>query len=197
MIYRNIPVFSASHSEPSGSGMNRQYCILAGFIFLGVTVGSVAGIYLYEQQSGQTLQSFIAEKYPAQNLLTAFLNASQYLLVLLFLSTSYVGAILVPLILTARGYLFGCSVAVLYKCFGFAGLRISLLIQGIPSLILTPCLLLTAAQSIGASAFLLRIRFGAKRMYDTNSRGFQYIILAITVILGTAYNYFLLPRLLA
>ena len=177
-------------------GSTAKLRVLAAVLLLGVVLGAVAGMYLYIPESFGDLESFISAKYPAQSLLTAFLNASQYLLLLWFFSTSYLGMGLAPLLLAVRGYLFGCSVSALYRCCSYPGLLASFLIQGIPALILTPCLLQGASACISDSVLLFRRRFGTGVAYDANRWGFCYIMLLVTVLMGTAYNYYLLPLLL-
>ena len=166
------------------------FLLLLALFALGALCGTLLGLYL--PPGG------LRDALGAQRQLSAgrsLWGAAQFFLLLLALSTSWLGVVLVPATAAVRGCLLGCSAAALYAAGGWRGLLCASLVSGVPSLLLVPAFL-----AVGCDAF-----FAARRLLPGRSvpgpsgaegAGARLLLAGAAILAAAAYSAWLLPVLL-
>ena len=165
-------------------------------LFAGIAAGAVVGVFSPPDALSVELEEYAASLFSFQGLPDALLVSSRFLLLLLLTATSFLGIVLVPLLLLIRGYLLSCSAAAMYALFSFRGLLWSFLLFGLPALWSIPCFFLCSCDAFRSSRQLLRLRFGYGDE-RTAPRGMlrHILVLALMCGLDAIYEYYMIPLL--
>ena len=166
--------------------------------FAGALIGCAAGLYLPAGglADGAAWGLLSPETQPL-SFPGALWNAGKFFLLLLFLSTSWLGVVLTPAAALLRGYFLSCSVAALYAAGFWKGLLCALAISGVPALFMIPCFLIACRDAFFASRRLMDLRFGRGRAAPRAPGARRAAAIAVLVVLNALYSAFLLPVLLA
>ena len=162
---------------------------------MGVAAGCVAGLFLTPEGGGTALAIFSTDALPG-TFWEALWGAGVFFLLLLALSTSWLGLVLVPAAVLLRGYLLSCSVSALYAAASWQGLRYAALVSGIPALVLVPCFLVAARDTADASRRLLELRMGRHGGPPKPAAPGRTIAIGGAVVCAALYSSYLLPGLL-
>ena len=163
----------------------------------GVLIGCVAGLYLSAGEQGGGAVAWASPETQPLSFLEALWNAGKYFLLLLALSTSWLGVALTPAAALLRGYFLSCSVAALYAAGSWKGLLCAVAISGVPALFIIPCFLIACRDAFFASRLLLDLRFGRNHGAPRVPGARRAAVIAALVVLNALYSAFLLPPLLA
>lgn len=156
--------------------------LLLAFV-LGVVFGSLVGIcsgtigYESGGESGYMSRAWL------------------FFLLLLIFSTSYLGVVLIPALMFFRGYLFSCSVAVLWSALGLDGLWLSALSSALPLCFLLPCYLVVGGDCFHLALRLGRIRLGRACYVGELFPARHLLALLFMILCDWGYSALLLPRL--
>lgn len=169
--------------------------LLLLFLAVGAVLGAVFGLYMPERALPE-LRLLAVSDAASCGFLPALGLSGAFAALVLFAATSYLGIVLVPVLILLRAYLLGASVAARFAADAYFGLWQALLIFGIPALLTLPPLMLLANDCVARARELLRLRFGARFFPSAHSRGRLHLLLAIcSVVLDIAYRCAFLPRL--
>ena len=175
----------------SGTQMSAYFMM---FLFAGgIFFGGLTGFYHFPAAGSAVVQA--AEIVP-DSLRGAVWVSCRFFVLLALLSSSYLGVVLVPATVLARGYLLSCSVAALYASNGWRGLLWAALVSGVPALLLTPVFLLGACDAFSLSQHLLYLRLGRMRGPEATQAAKHASGAALLAAVNTIYMYWLLPLLL-
>lgn len=163
---------------------------------VGVSAGGLIGLFAPSAGLLSSIEAFCSADPVPASAFAALWNSGKYFLCLAVASTSWIGLLLCPLLVLARGCLFGCGVSALYAAGAWKGLWSAALISGLPALVIIPCFLVLAGDSFLASRRLFALRFdrgaGLRRRVRT-----RHVPVAIGLIcLHALYSGCLLPVLL-
>ena len=166
--------------------------------FLGIILGSVVGCFFSAAPSEEELSAYISGEASAASLLSSASSSFAFILLALFLGTTYLGVFLIPMAIVVKAYTMSCTVSVMLVSFGGDGLRYAALAIALPSLLLIPCFLLCAADAFRLSRRLYGIRFQTPGWGgdEVSTPGHLLFVLAGT-ILAAGYHRLLLPIVLA
>lgn len=164
---------------------------------VGALVGCVAGLYLPAGGQGGGAAAWASPETQPLSFLEALWNAGKFFLLLLVLSTSWLGVVLTPAAAFLRGYFLSCSVAALYAAGSWKGFLCALATSGIPALFIIPCFLIACRDAFFASRRLLDLRFGRGPGAPRAPGLRRAAVIAALVALNALYSAFLLPPLLA
>ena len=169
-------------------------CLL---FFLGIGLGSVVGCFFSAVPAEGELSAYISGEVSAASLLSSASSSFAFILLALFLGTTYMGVFLIPLAVVGKAYMMSCTVSVMLVSFGGDGLRYAALAIALPSLLLIPCFLLCAADSLRLSRRLYGIRFQTPDWGRDEgcTPGHLLFVLAGTA-LAAMYHRLLLPLIL-
>lgn len=174
-------VLSYGRAEPAD---RVERVLLLAFVF-GVLFGFFVGVY-----SGPAgLEP--ASAGGSDSLGSAWL----FFALLLIFSTSYLGLVLIPLLIFVRGCIFSCSVAVLWLSMDTIGILISLLGSALPLCSLLPCYI-----RVGGDCFLLSRKLACLRMdgHYAGAAAFplrHFLVLLLMIVLDSFYSSYVLPVL--
>lgn len=122
-------------------------------------------------------------------------SAWLFFALLLIFSTSYLGLVLIPLLLFVRGCIFSCSVAVLWLSMGASGILISLLGSALPLCFLLPCYLKVGEDCFLLSRKLARLRidghYGGAAAFPVR----HFLALLLMIVLDSVYSSYIFPVL--
>ena len=167
------------------------FTLLLILFLIGVVAGCVVGLFLSAGGGGIAL---LADSLPG-SFWEAVWHCSQFFLLLLLLSTTWLGFLLTPFAALVRGYLFSCSISALFAAQGWNGMLHAMFASGIPALFLVPCFLISCTDAMYASGHLFSLRFGRNARLAC-SAVLPRILVVSALVLGCAcYSYFLLPVL--
>lgn len=116
---------------------------------LGVLLG-----YFVGDLSSYSPAGFVTD-FPSEG----FGSAWVFFLLLMVFSTSYLGLFFIPCLFFVRGYMFSCSVAVLWNSMGTDGMLLALLSSAVPLCFSLPAYLLVGDRCFAYSRHLARLRF--------------------------------------
>ncbi len=129
------------------------------------------------------------------DLLSALTRCGTYGFGMLLLSTSYLGFVLVPLILSFKGFLTGSAITVCLRG-DAADAWATILIQiGLPGLLLLPALLLLGALSMRRSARLMALRWSEQPLPPQESDSRPLALAAILLLLTAAVKTYVIPAI--
>ncbi len=120
-----------------------------------------------------------------------------FLVLLLFLSTSFLGFVLIPVLFILRAFIFSALFSSVYAFSSSPAFLSSVLSEGIPALICLPCFFIIADDCFRLSRKLLRYRVG-HGFSGGRTHLFQHFLYALLFLL-TDYFYciYIMPLLLA
>lgn len=165
--------------------------------FLGVVLGGVVGCFFSAAPPEGELSAYISGETSTASLLSSASSSFAFILLALFLGTTYLGVFLIPLAVVGKAYTMSCTVSVMLVSFGKEGLLYAALTIALPSLLLIPCFLLCAADALRLSRRLYALRFGAAGFSrnEGSTPGHLLFVLAGTA-LAAGYHRLLLPVIL-
>ena len=165
--------------------------------FLGLVLGSVVGCFFSAAPPEGELSAYISGASSAASLLSSASSSFAFILLALFLGTTYLGVFISPLVVVGKAYTMSCTVSVMLVSFGGDGLRYAALAIALPSLLLIPCFLLCAADSFRLSRRLYTLRFNTADWgrEEGSTPGHLFFVLAGTA-LAAGYHRLLLPIVL-
>ena len=129
--------------------------------------------------------------------LTAYWKCSRYHILVALLSTSYIGAAVIPAVLGYRGFALTCASAAVMIDYPASGAALSAIVLGIPALITVPGLLVLAGDSINASSRLFSLRFGLRQRAASSAAARRALICMGSLIPAAILETTLLPWLAA
>lgn len=173
-----------------------------GLVFIlfciGTVVGTVIGCVFSSPVLNVELSSYIDSSVISDSFLSSLYNAFFFILLVLLFGTSFLGVFLIPSAVLIKAYSMSCSIAVMYHSFGTDGMLCALFSIGISSLLIIPCFLVIALDSLFSSRQLYSIRFYSASYGRGGTDFLRHMMIAVPVTLMTAaYEYFLLPVILA
>ena len=165
--------------------------------FLGLILGSVVGCFFSTAPPEEELSAYISGEASAASLLSSASSSFAFILLALFLGTTYLGVFLIPLAVVGKAYTMSCTVSVMLVSFGGDGLRYAALAIALPSLLLIPCFLLCAVDALRLSRRLYALRFNTADWgrEEGSTPGHLLFVLAGTA-LAAMYHRLLLPIIL-
>ena len=171
----------------------------AGWIFmtLGYLSGCAAGVWMAASANLPVtwLDAGLYGVTTDSDLLAALTRCGTYGFVLLLLSTSYLGFVLVPLILACKGFLTGSAITVCLRG-DSADAWATILIQiGLPGLLLLPALLLLGALSMRRSVRLMSMRWSEQPLPPGESDSRPLAAAAILLLLTAAMKTYVIPAI--
>ena len=195
----SLPAWSRPDPWYGRAGREGSVFQMLLLLFLvGALIGCAAGLYLPAGglADGAAWGLLSPETQPL-SFPGALWNAGKFFLLLLFLSTSWLGVVLTPAAALLRGYFLSCSVAALYAAGFWKGLLCALAISGVPALFMIPCFLIACRDAFFASRRLMDLRFGRGHGAPRAPGARRAAVIAALVALNALYSAFLLPALLA
>lgn len=174
---------------------NVSYLMLLMFT-VGILAGAAVGLYSPPTALSADVESYVFTEVLPRSVWAALWGSCRFFLLLLALSTSWLGVVLSPAAVLMRGYLLSCSVSVLFSAYAYRGLFYSFLISGIPALFIAPCFLVAACDAFFSSRRLLTQRFGGDHGFRSHDPMRHGIVITFLILLDTAYAFYLLPLLL-
>lgn len=130
---------------------------VAGSLFAGLAGGEGA------KELNRYLADYLSlagEGTVARNFWPTVWEQLRYLVAVVVLGLTAIGAVGIPLLFCLRGFFFAFSVGCFCKVFGGAGLIPALVLFGLPALLWGPALFLAAFQGMSSSLCLLRRGLG-------------------------------------
>lgn len=169
-------------------------CLL---FFLGIVLGCVVGCFFSTAPPEGELSAYLGSEASAASLLSSATSSFAFILLALFLGTTYLGVLLIPLAVVVKAYTMSCTASVMLVSFGGDGLRYAVLTIALPSLLLIPCFLLCSADALRLSRRLYGIRFQTTDWGrdEGTITGHLFFVLAAT-LLAAGYHRLLLPLIL-
>ena len=164
--------------------------------FLGIILGSVVGCFFSTAPAEEGLSAYISGEASAASLLSSASSSFAFILLVLFLGTTYLGVFLIPLAVVGKAYTMSCTVSVMLASFGGDGLRYAALVIALPSLLLIPCFLICAADAFCLSRRLYGIRFQSGWGVDEGSTPGHLLFVLAGTVLAAGYHRLLLPMVL-
>lgn len=136
-------------SALSGTG----FVFIVVFFLAGAAIGSFAGSFLEApilfRPELQETDSMLGEY------IELFWDNSRFHLAAVFLSTTFLGIVLLPALSAVRGYLIGCTASAIMAAYPETGFLLSLVTLGIPLLVCLPCFLILSSDSFLYSARIM------------------------------------------
>ena len=171
--------------------------LICFLFFCGIILGTVVGCFFSAAPPEEEITAYIGGGLSAASLLSSASSSFAFILLALFLGTTYLGVFLIPLAVVVKAYTMSCTVSVMLLSFGGDGLRYAALTIALPSLLLIPCFLLCAADAFHLSRRLYGIRFQTPGWGgdEGGTSGHLLFVLAGTV-LAAGYHRLLLPLVL-
>ena len=165
----------------------------------GALIGCAVGLYLPAAGPGDGAAAwgFLSPETQPLSFPEALWNAGKFFLLLILLSTSWLGVVLTPAAALLRGYFLSCSVAALYAAGSWKGLLCALAVSGVPALFMIPCFLIACRDAFSASRRLMDLRFGRAPGAPRAPGLRRAAVIAALVALNALYSAFLLPAILA
>ena len=189
--------FRRPRPEDRLSQPERKVTYLLLFMFAcGILAGSLIGLYSPPAALPADVEDYVASEVLSRSAGAALWSSGRFFLLLLILSTSWLGVVLSPVSALARGYLLGCSVSALFRAYSYRGLLFSFLISGVPAAVIVPCFLFAARDAFFSAQRLLTRRFGGGPEYGSSEFARHFPAIVLLVLLDTAYACYLLPVLL-
>lgn len=165
--------------------------------FLGIVLGGVVGCFFSAAPPEGELFAYVSSEGSASSLLSSASSSFAFILLVLFLGTTYLGVFLIPVAVVIKAYTMSCTVAVMLVSFGGNGLRYAALTIALPSLLLIPCFLLCASDMLRMSRRLYGIRFRtADWSVDEGCIPGHLLFVLAGTILAAGYHRLLLPMVL-
>lgn len=188
---RPVPRFDETERE------GNVFRLMLLLFLAGALIGCAVGLYLPAGGLGGDVTAWAAPETPAPSFSEALWNAGKFFLLLLLLSTSWIGVALTPALALLRGYFLSCSVAAFYAAGSGKGLLCALAVSGVPALFMTPCFLVACRDAFFAARRLMDLRFGRSRGAPRAPGARRAAVITALVVLNALYSAFLLPPLLA
>ncbi|MGN1002643.1 MAG: hypothetical protein ACI4PC_07710 [Oscillospiraceae bacterium] len=182
---------------PVGVSFTRS--LSSAFLFilsLGIIAGGGVGVFSSVGGSGGDISLALSGQLPA-GAWACLVSAGRFFLLAALFSTTYLGVLLMPALVFARGFVLCRAVSALFSAFSFRGLFGALLIYGVPALVDLPCFLIVGCACFESSRCLFMQRFQA--MPPVRSIGcLRPLLLAlVSIAFSFLYTRLLLPDLLA
>ncbi|MCC8077709.1 MAG: hypothetical protein LIO60_05090 [Oscillospiraceae bacterium] len=171
--------------------------LLLFLFFLGILLGGTFGLFVPGVSRAAGLEAYLSAEALPQSFCAALWHGGKYFLLLLFLSTSYLGVVLLPAAVFLRGCLLSCSVSALFSAGSYRGLLYSFAVCGIPALFIMPCFLFAASNAFLSARRLLFLRFRQGEGAPQQGAGRHWVVVGAFLILDALYSVYLLPALLA
>lgn len=165
--------------------------------FLGIILGSVVGCFFSAAPAEGEMSAYISGEVSAASLLSSASSSFAFILLALFLGTTYLGVFLIPVAVVVKAYTMSCTVSVMLASFGGDGLRYAALTIALPSLLLIPCFLLCASDALHLSRRLYALRFStADWGRDEGGTPWHLLFVLAGTVLAAGYHRLLLPVIL-
>lgn len=169
-------------------------CLLI-LLFLGIISGSLFGLFS-EKATATELLSFAADNWSYESVWKALLFAAKDFLLLFFSASSYLGFLIVPVLVWLKAYRFSFGVAACFAAFAERGLLYAFLAVGIPSLVVIPVFQFAATESFMRSRQMFKLRFDIPFLQEKAGRSGAVLVSLITIIIDALYAFLVVPALL-
>lgn len=126
----------------------------------------------------------------------AVLDAVFVVLLLLF-STSYLGSLFIPALVSSRAFLLAASVSALYSYFDSGDIIIAIYSFAIPSLIVLPCFFVFSDDCARLSRELFDLRFNCGRSAQRILFFKHFFLLVLILLFDFIYCIYFMPLLVA
>ena len=169
--------------------------VLLGAFLLGCVLGTLLGADRFSE-TGAEVFSDKNNIYGSDGFLSLLFSCCKYHLAVALLSTSLLGAALIPCVIAARGFVFACTAAAIAASYpGADGVLLVLIVLGIPSLITLPCLFMLGRDGFCMSAGLLAV-FDRRSPYPLRfDAAWDGLVCAAALIAAAAMETFVVPFL--
>lgn len=167
-------------------------------LVFGYLIGCAGGVWLgvHANLPVTWLQAGVIGVAPTMDLLTELARYGTYGFGMLLLSTSYLGLMLVPMVLAVKGFLAGSSITVCLRGGEMIDWLSALLQVGLPGLVLLPALFLLGERSMRSSARLMALRFRDQPMPPQERDLHSLAAAGILLLLSAAIKVYVIPILL-
>ncbi len=170
--------------SPRRANRGEHTSALMAVFALGVVLG-----YFVGELSAYSPSGFVSD-FPSES----FGSAWAFFLLLMIFSTSYLGPFFIPCLFFLRGYLFSCSVAVLWNSMGTDGMLLALLSSAVPLCFSLPAYLVVGGVCFSFSRHLARLRFSGGGLGPEFPLR-HLLLMVFVILLDFSYSAFLLPAI--
>lgn len=165
---------------------------------ISVIIGIVIALAVISKTPIETIRGFgdaIVISGEETSMIMSFWKCAKFPLIIWLISTSFVGVIIIPIILIYRGFALCCSAAALVFDYGTKGVLLSWASLGITAMISIPCLLIISTNSISSAYGLYSMKYRTKLKAAQND-DFRRSLICILILIPTAYlDYKIVPLL--
>ena len=166
---------------------------------ISLLAGILAALAVIQRTPGETIKGFgdaIILSGSEASVLSAYWKCSRYHIFTALLSTSFLGAVAIPVLLAYKGFTLCCTSAALILDHPANGAMLSAIILGLPGLISLPCLFVISMCSMQASAQLMSSRFGLRQRYPMRCEMRRVCLCLAFLIPVAVYESRMLPKLI-
>ncbi|MCD8255299.1 MAG: hypothetical protein LUC36_07145 [Oscillospiraceae bacterium] len=173
-----------------------ELTFLCAVALAGVAAGSISGSVFASPLAATTLEDFLQSDVLSSGLIGSLRSLFAFPLLLFLSAGSFFGVAIALIVVFVRAYALSCSVATVFACYSYSGLRCAAFISGVPGLILFPCIIFLAADCSRCSRNLIELRVQGGYQDACEGMALRMIIISVLLLMLALYDCLLLPLIL-